>query len=79
MAALAEEQKRQEEAQRAQDEKDSAGVQMYLEELTFFLGALPGRLVLREEEEERIRLEQEQREQERQRRFAERFSGSGTL
>lgn len=77
LAALAEEQKRQEEAQRAQDEKDSAGVQMYLEELTFFLDALPGRLVLREEEEERIRLEQEQREQERQRRLAERFSGAG--
>ena len=76
LAILAEEQKREEEARKAQDEKDTAGVKIYLEEITFFLEALPQRQELRLEEERRVQQEAEEREQERQRRMAARLAGN---
>ena len=78
LAILAEEQKREEEARKAQDEKDAAGTKIYLEEVSFFLDALAGRLELRQEEDNRLRQEQQQREEERQRRLAEKASGTGS-
>ncbi len=72
LAQLAEEEQRQAEARQAQDEKDTAGVKIYLEEITFFLDALQGRKDLRQQEADRIRQEAEQRELERQRRLAAR-------
>ena len=72
LAILAEQQQKEEEARRAQDEKDSAGTREYLEEVTFFITALPQRIALRQAEADRIRQEQEQRELERQRRLAAR-------
>ena len=73
-AILAAEQRKLEEARKAQDEKDTAGVKIYLDEVTVFLDALAQRLAMREEEARRIQLEQEQREQERQRRLAARMA-----
>ena len=72
LAKLAEEEQRQAEARQAQDEKDTAAVRIYLEEVTFFLDALQGRKDLRQQEADRIRQEAEQRELERQRRLAAR-------
>lgn len=70
LAILAAEQQKEEEARKAQDEKDSAGTKEYLDEITYFISALPKRLALREEEADRVRQEREQMEQERQRRLA---------
>ena len=72
LAALAEEERLAEEARRDQEIKDTAGTQIYLEEVSFFLESLQDRLGQRREEEERIRQEEELREQERQRRLAAR-------
>ena len=70
LAILEEQQRQEDEVRRALDEKDTAGTREYMEEITFFLSALPNRIGLREAEAERIRQEQELREQERQRRLA---------
>ena len=73
-AILAEEQRKRDEARKAQDEKDTAGVKIYQDEVTVFLGALAQRLAMREEEARRIQQDLEQREQERQRRLAARMA-----
>ena len=63
----------EEEKRRAeQEQKDTAATQTYLDEVVFFLDALPRRQALRQAEFQRLREEQEQREQERQRRLAAR-------
>lgn len=75
LAKLAEEERlRKEEEQRRaeQDRKDTEATKEYLDEVVFFLDALPRRLAVREEELQRLRQAQEQREQERQRRLAAR-------
>jgi len=77
LAKLAEEERlRKEEEQRRleQDQKDTAATQSYLEEVVFFVDALPQRIALREAERQRLQMEQEQREQERQRRLAARVA-----
>jgi len=75
LAKLAEEERqRQEEEQRRRerDQHDTEKTQIYLDEVVFFLGQLPDRILLREEALEQLRREQELREQERQRRLAAR-------
>ena len=62
----------QEKLRQEQDLKDTVATQCYLDEVVFFLNALPERMALREAEQQRIRMEQEQRELERQRRLAAR-------
>lgn len=74
---LEEEARRAEEAERLrreQEEKDIAATQVYLEEVTVFLAALPDRITLRQTETDRARREREQWEQDRQRRQAAKTS-----
>jgi len=79
---LAVERARQEEAARLEREqqeqldRDTAGTQIYYDEIVLFMDALPQRLAMRVELAEQIRKDQEQREQERQKRLQAR-SASG--
>ena len=55
-----------------QEQKDTAGTQMYQDELIVFLDALPQRIMLRENLLQQMLQEQQRRAQERQRRLAAR-------
>ncbi len=67
-------QEAEERALREQEERDTAATQMYQDQITIFLAALPKQLQDRQEEMERFRQEREQWEKDRQRRRAARFS-----
>jgi len=71
-----EEEERQAQLRREQDAKDTAGTQIYVQQVAIFLDALPQRIALREEEEARVRQQREEWEQERQRRLAMRNAAS---
>lgn len=71
-----EEEERQAQLRREQDAKDTAGTQIYVQQVAIFLDALPQRLALRAEEDARVRQQREQWEQERQRRLALRNAAS---
>ncbi len=64
----------EERLRKEQEEKDIAATQIYLDEITVFLAALPERMALRQSEQERNRREREQWEQDRQRRQAAKTS-----
>ena len=65
-------QEQEEEERRAQDAADTAATQVYLDEVTIFLTALPQRIQYRQAEEARVQEEKQQWEEERQRRRAKR-------
>lgn len=69
---IREEEALQEKRRQEQEQKDTEETRIYLEEIVYFLNALPQRIALREAEQLRMQEEQERREQERQQRLASR-------
>lgn len=66
-----EEEERQAQLRREQDQRDTAGTAAYADQIALFLGALPQRLALRQEETDRVQAELERIREERERARAE--------